>query len=319
MSKNKEKIYLIVGEDIDFVKKEVKKIEESYTKSKNADSISFFAEESETNDIIDNCNTYSVFSEILIVKVYDFQHCDLKQLAAYTENPNETTILILISYKSLKDLGKSKAIKTITKNSKTIDVKPLYDNQIIDKVKTHISRLKLKCNNDVIDYIVQKVGKVDSSINKFFELVKEAGISNVLTLEDVKELELLNSEDNIFNFIRYFFEGNTISVVNAYESIISEGTPLLVLNRNIYNKTLQYIKYFSLVEKGISMKDIMKELNIYNQWIFNKIKSEANRFKNKPKLLKSILRGCYEIDKSIKSDPPEVLDTNFKLFITNLK
>ncbi|MFW5890686.1 MAG: DNA polymerase III subunit delta [bacterium] len=318
-SKKSENIYLIAGEDAKIIKEEVKKIENKFKeKYKNLDSISYFAEETDTNEIIDNCNTFSVFSNFMLIKVYDFDKSKLDLIAKYVENPNPSTVLVLISFKNTKDLGNSKDIKTIKSKSKVVDIKPLYDNQIIEKIHKNLKALKLNYTIDVVDYIAQQVGKVDSGISNFFELIKVANIQNKITIEDVKELETISTEKNLFSFLDYFFSKNIISAINSYKSLISEGTPLLVLNRSIYNRTKQYIKYLSLKEQNKPETEIMSELKIYNRWYYNKTKNEAMKLGN-INILRFILKKCYEIDKSIKSEPEEVMSTRFELFLTDLK
>ncbi len=316
--KKNENIYIITGEDTELVKQQVNKLENDITENKDYDIISFFSEETDTQVIIDNCNSFSVFSSRMLIKVYDFHNANIDSIAEYSQNPNINTVLILISFKNLKDLSKSKSMKILQSNSKIIDIKPLYENQIIDKIQQKLRKLNLKYNSNVVDYIAQQVGKVDSGINKFFKTLEDTGISNRITIEDVKELEMISTEKNLFSFLDYFFDNNIISVINSYKSLISEGTPLLVLNRSIYNKTLQYVNYLSLLEEGKSQHEIMNQLNIKNKWLFNKISSEAKK-NNNIKRLKYILIKCYEIDKAIKSESIDMVNTRFELFLTELK
>jgi DNA polymerase III delta subunit len=209
-------------------------------------------------------------------------------------------------------------MKILQSYSKIIDIKPLYENQIISKIEQNLRKINLKYDKKVVDYIAQQVGKVDSGISKFFDLIKEMGIKDKITIEDVKELEMVTSEKNLFSFLDYFFEENVIKATNSYKSLISEGIPLLVLNRSIYNKTYQYIKYLALNEEGRSQKEIMDIMGIKNKWLFNKISTEARKIKDKKKL-EYILVKCYEIDKAIKSESVKMVYARFELFLTELK
>jgi DNA polymerase III delta subunit len=317
-NKKNENIYIIIGEDTELIKQQVNKLEFDITNKQDYDVISFFSEETDTQKIIDNCNSFSVFSPKTLIKVYDFHNANIDLLSEYSKNPNLNTILILISFKNLKDLSKSKSMKLLQSNSKIIDIKPLYENQIIDKIHHNLRKLNLKYSNNVVDYIAQQVGKVDSGINKFFKALEETDIKGKITIEDVKELEMVSSEKNLFSFLDYFFDNNIISAINSYKSLISEGTPLLVLNRTIYNKTVQYINYLSMLEEGKSQQEIMNQMNIKNKWLFNKISSEAKKNNNEKKL-RYILIKCYEIDKAIKSESIDMVNARFELFLTELK
>lgn len=317
-NKKSENIIIVSGEDTQQVKKEIKDIEEKFKKQGSVDIISFFAEEVNTSTVIDNCNMFSVFANLTIVKLYDFGKAELEIIAKYTDNPNPKTILVLISYKNLKDLGKSKHIKKITKNAKIIESKSLYENQIVERIHSNLKSLKLKYTNQIVDYILQQVGNVETEINKFFQILKQSGIKNKVTIEDIKEIETITAEKNLFSFIDNFFSNNIISAINSYKNIVNEGTPLLVLNKTIYNKTLLYIKYLTLKEMGKAQSEIMSEMKVYNQWYFNKIKNEANRYGNLKKF-KMILTNCYNIERAIKSETQESVNIKFELFLTELK
>ncbi len=212
----------------------------------------------------------------------------------------------------------NKKISSIKSKSRVIESKTLYDNQITEKIHIYLKSLKLRYNDDVVEYIAQQVGNVETGINKFFDIIKESGFKDSITLEDVKEIESFSSEKNLFSFIDYFFSKNIISAINVYKSIINEGTPLLVINKTIYNRALLYIKYLSLEEEKKSPSEIMSELGINNQWYFNKTKQEALKFGNYD-ALKFILKKCFEIEKSIKSEDEDLTNTRFEIFLSDFK
>lgn len=316
-SKKNENIYIITGDDITLVKEEIKKLEKIFSKKNSIDKLSYFAEETETFEIISNCNSFSVFTDYVLIKLFDFHKANLELISTYVDNPNPKTILLLISYKSLKDLGKSKALNHIKSKAKVVDIKPLYENQIKNKIIDNLNKCNLRFTGDVVDYIAQQVGNVNSGISNFFQVIKESGIKDTITLGNVKEFETITAEKNLFSFLDYFIEKNIISSMNSYKSLVSEGTPLIVINRTIFNRMNLYINYLSLKEDAKTQSEIMQELKINNQWYFNKIRGEASKFNYK--IMRFILEKCYEIDKAIKSEVEEEINTRFELFLMDLK
>lgn len=186
-NKNFKPIYFLMGEEpfyIDAIsdylaKKVLTEAERGFNQ------MVLYGRDTSIDEIVSNAKRYPMMAEYQVVIVKEAQHLSrtIEQLAAYAENPQPTTILV-ICYK-YKKLDKRKAAhKILAKNGVVFESKKLYDNQVAGWIQRFITGKKYKINPKAAALLVEFLGtdlsKISNELEKLFLVVdKETEITPV--------------------------------------------------------------------------------------------------------------------------------------------
>ncbi|HSR61274.1 MAG TPA: DNA polymerase III subunit delta, partial [Robiginitalea sp.] len=108
-------------------------------------------------DIIAQAKRYPMMAEYQVVIVREAQHLSrtIEQLAAYAEQPQPTTILVICyKYKTLDK--RKKLIKTLRAgNAVVFESKKLYENQVAEWIRRILSGSELKISHKAAALLVE--------------------------------------------------------------------------------------------------------------------------------------------------------------------
>ena len=169
---NLKPIYFLMGEESYYIDKISDFIEANVLaeEEKGFNQMVLYGRDVSIEDIIGNAKRYPMMAEHQVVIVKEAQDLSrtIEKLAAYAENPQPTTVLV-VNYK-YKKLDKRKALyKTIKKNGVIYESKKLYENQVADWIRRVLSPKDYTISPKAAQMLVEFLGTDLSKINNELE------------------------------------------------------------------------------------------------------------------------------------------------------
>lgn len=141
-------------------------------------------------DIIAHAKRYPMMAEYQVVIVREAQHLSrtIEQLAAYAEQPQPTTILVICyKYKTLDK--RKKLIKTLRAgNAVVFESKKLYENQVAEWIRRILSGSELKISHKaaalLVEYLGTDLSRISNELDKLKIVLPEGSEITPQTIED---------------------------------------------------------------------------------------------------------------------------------------
>lgn len=257
----------------------------------NSNIISIDYDESNIDNVLDECAYFSLIDDEKTVIVKNFKlNASSKPLEKYLDNPNPNTKLILI----VSSIDKRNSIyKKIKDKGTIIEINSLKDNEILNKVNNYCKGKKISIGyssiNKLMEYNLNNYDLILSEIDKM------AIISNDITDEIIEEYSSkLNGEDT-FNLCDAITSKNYKKEDELLEKYIAEKLeviPLIVLLAN------QYRIIYATKELGGTNESIAAKLDIHPYRV--KLAKDKAYLYSKDEI-KTILLELCELDHKLKS------------------
>ena len=290
-------IYLIYSLDKEVIEKYLSKL---ILKESIIDNsvIRYTLNEDNVNDILEECNTMSLFSlkKLVILEstnALSSKGKEITEITKYLDNYNKNVILVFTSLSDKVDTRK-KIYKKINEIGK-IECLNKDNNYLKKLIKEKINDYKM--NDIVIDYFLM-IYKLDEK-----EILKE----------DIDSMCISNMEEEIFALSDAIIKNDNKKALELYNLFITrnyEVTQMIGLIASQFRFLLQ-IKL--LYNKGKSNDEIAKLLEVHPY----RVKLAINNcYYYSVESLSSYLNKLFELDKNIKLG---LIDKNifFQLFILN--
>lgn len=214
-------------------------------------------DESNIDNVLDECSYFSLLNEEKIVIVNNFKiDTNSKPLEKYLKNPNPATKLILIT----NSIDKRSAIYKLIKEKGTIiEINELKPSELTSKINSYAKKEGIMIDylavNKLIDYNLNNYDLILSEIDKL-KLIK-----NKITKEDIIDYgSKIIGEENfaLCDAITTKNKEETSKLLNDFIQNKEEVTPFIALLASSYR--------IILAVKSLSNKSnetIAKELNIH--------------------------------------------------------
>ncbi len=214
-------------------------------------------DESNIDNVLDECSYFSLLNEEKIVIVNNFKiDANSKPLEKYLKNPNPATKLILIT----NSIDKRSAIYKLIKEKGTIiEINELKPSELTSKINSYAKKEGVMIDylavNKLIDYNLNNYDLILSEIDKL-KLIK-----NKITKEDIIDYgSKIIGEENfaLCDAITTKNKEETSKLLNDFIQNKEEVTPFIALLASSYR--------IILAVKSLSNKSnetIAKELNIH--------------------------------------------------------
>lgn len=234
--------YLLNIFSIRLIEEEINKITQSKT---NIIKINF--DDSNIENVIDECSYFSLLNEEKIVIVNNFKlPSDNSLFERYLENPNlDTTLILIVSsldkrnrfYKKIKDKGT------------VIDIQSLTPNELNSKVQSYAKR-----NNISLDYL---------ALNK----LKEYNLDNYdLILSDIDKISIINNNitiNEVNDYCTQILGDDSFALSDAIVSKKKDES-ISLLDDFIQNKK-EVVPFVSLLASSFRLILIVKDCNLGNE------------------------------------------------------
>ncbi len=309
-------VYLLSGKDHREIKRRISQIESSLfpdMKHKdNMNSLTFFGEDLDVEDILSECYTYPVFTDKKLVKVYDFSRLDKKKLEGYIKSPSDTTVLILIS--SLDDKDPDKAmISAVKKHGKQEYFKDKYAQEALQFIGQKLDKAGISYDPEVLNYLVEHEECNTGNLDRILEAIQNyCQDSKKLSVSDIPDVMVSSKIPTIFDFIDTLFSGSLPKTLRIFQHMTVEennfGQCISMIHRQL--KLLWQTK--SLVSQGIHQGGLAKRLNL-PPFVIQKLIGQASQFS--VYRLEGLFQGLSELDYHIKSRDNHLQTHHFEIYI----
>ena len=197
-----ENNYFLTGNQPYFINLICKKLEEKLIDKSNRefDLRLLYGKETSIKEILETVKSYPMFGDKQLVIVREAQYLDkdIGLITPYLENYLSQTVLVICYNNKTLD-SRSKNYKSISRNSKFIEFKPLYESDIYKWIKLESSKLKLNLDPKSIMLISSNVGLDLEMIDKaLIKLSLKSKNENLFTVDEIEKYIGFSKEFNNF-------------------------------------------------------------------------------------------------------------------------
>ena len=274
-------IYFLMGEEAYYIDKVSDYIEANVLDEaeKGFNQMVLYGRDVSIDDIVSNAKRYPMMADKQVVIVKEAQDLSrsIEKLAAYANNPQPSTVLV-INYK-YKKIDKRKALyKAINKIGVVYESKKLYDNQVPDWIRRVLSgqgyTITPKAAQMLVEFLGTDLSKIENELNKLkIVLPKESQI----TPEAIEENIGISKDFNNFELRKAVGELNVTKAfkIVKYFADNPKDNPLVVTVSLLFNFFSQLLYFHGLNDK--SPRSVASALKI-NPYFVNEYTSAARNF-----------------------------------------
>jgi len=251
-------IYFLMGEEPYYIDKISDFIEENMLDEaeKGFNQQVMYGRDTTIEDIVSSAKRYPMMAErqIIIVKEAQDLSRNIEKLAAYAENPQSTTVLV-INYKYKKLDKRKKLYKIISKSGLIFDSKKLYENQVSDWIRRVLSgrkyKIEPKASQMLVEFLGSDLSKISNELDKLVLILPEDTIIND---KHIEENIGISKDFNNFELRKAVGEKNLVKanrIIN-YFSENPKNNPLVMTISLLNNFFTQLLLFHGLQEKSKS-------------------------------------------------------------------
>lgn len=312
-------IYLLIGTENYLINQEINKIKTE----NNIDSINTIEYDLETtnlNEIIDDAQTLSLFSDkklIIVNNAYPFTSSNKKNvpiqnldtLDTYLDNPNPNTIIIFLPNAPKLDERK----KIVKKLRKTSQIKEFSEpNNLSSIVKSMFENYQISTTS--INTLIERVGNNLFHLHNEIEKIKTyKGKDLNITTQNIIDLTTQNIDLDIFGFIDHIIKKEKKEAITIYHEMLKMNEEPIKIIIMLANQFRLMYQAKELYKKGHTESDTASILNVHPYRVKLAITNARNYSSD---ILLKFLNELATIDYQIKNG---TLDKNLALELFILK
>ncbi|MDZ7309415.1 MAG: DNA polymerase III subunit delta, partial [candidate division KSB1 bacterium] len=163
----------------------------------------------------------AAYRTVLVRDVHKMPAGDLLALAEYAKKPCPTTHLILTQ----REKGsKKKGLEVLSKIAGFVDCRPLYDNQIVPWIQSHIASLGMTISPEAAQWLATEVGNsIQALRSEIDKLQTYLGSERQITLEHVREVAGFRREFSVFS-LQEALGGRNLAAALRIVEVLAENT-----------------------------------------------------------------------------------------------
>jgi len=249
-------IYFLMGEEPYYIDKISDYIEQNVLNEadKGFNLMSLYGRDVTIDDIIGHAKRYPMMADrqVIIVKEAQDLSRTIEKLAAYANNPQESTMLV-VNYK-YKKIDKRKALyKAIKKIGVVFESKKLYENQVSDWIIRVLASKKIsivpKAAQMLVEFLGTDLSKISNELDKLQIVLSN---TNQITPELIEENIGISKDYNNFELRKAIGQHD---VVKAYQ-IVSyfannpKDNPMVVTVSLLFSFFSQLLHFHGLADKS---------------------------------------------------------------------
>ena len=315
---NLKSVYLLFGSEMYLKDKIIVKVKDKYI-DKSFETLNYVnidGKNASHDDIINACETLPFMSEkkIVIVEELPLFKANSKEsssnkedvISDYVINVSESTCLIFIVKEEKVD-NRKKVIKNIKKVGRVIELERLKNEELDKWVIEEFKKHKKKINRNIVSYFLSGLSYLDRNTDKtLYDLENETNkVANYLgdreevTKTDIDFTKPKSLENDIFKLIDYTSQKNTSMAIEMFNEMILSGEATQLVMHMIIRQMRLLLTSKLLNEKGYSMKVIGQKINVYHNFIIQKLLTQGRGFTEEE--LITGLKKCRDTDRDIKT------------------
>ena len=216
-------VYLIDGEDAFFRERAVKLIEDRYLSNKEMNYSAFEGSELKNNveTFISAVTSYPFLSEKRIVVVRDYyplaQDLKNKTLTEYFDNPEQSTVLIIVNSQKNENVKK-------LKNVTYVDCGKGSDALLVKWIENEFKSAGIACDKEacfkLIEYCLSDMTKINNETQKLIGYCAER---KTVTAKDVEALVVKDSDYQVYEMVQAAAEANYKKAYDSLYDLLSKN------------------------------------------------------------------------------------------------
>jgi len=252
---NLKPIYFLMGEEPYYIDKISSYIEKNVLaeEEKGFNQMVLYGRDVTIDDIVGNAKRYPMMAERQVVIVKEAQDLSrtIEKLAAYAENPQPSTVLV-VNYK-YKKIDKRKALyKTLKKIGVVYESKKLYENQVSDWIRRVLApkgyNISPKAAQMLVEFLGTDLSKINNELEKL-QLIIPKG--SQITPELIEANIGISKDYNNFELRKAIGERNVVKthqIIN-YFADNPKDNPMVVTVALLFNFFAQLLHLHGLNDK----------------------------------------------------------------------
>ncbi len=248
-------IYFLSGEEPYFIDQISNYIEQNVLdeSEKGFNQMVLYGRDVTVDDIVSNAKRYPMMAErqVIIVKEAQDLSRTIEKLAAYVENPQPSTVLV-VAYK-YKKLDKRKGLaKALKKHGILYENKKLYENKVGDWIRNvlidHGYHIQPKAAQMLVDYLGNDLSKVNNELNKLMLILPKG---SDITPQAIEENIGISKDYNIFELRKAIVEKDVFKAqrIAHYFTQNPKDNPLVLTVGQLFSLFSNIMKYHGLPQK----------------------------------------------------------------------
>ncbi len=293
-----------------------KKLEEKLIDKNNRefDLRLLYGKETSVTEILETVKSYPMFGEkqLVIVREAQYLNKDIGLLIPYLENFLSQTVLVICYVNKTLD-SKSKAYKSINKNSKLVMFKPLYESDVYKWISLEAKKLNLNLDPKSIMLISSNIGldleMIDKAIKK---LSLRSNNEDLITVDEIEKYIGFSKEYNNFELqnsigkkkfdrsifiINQMFKNSKKNPIHVTLSMLHNFFKKIILmnSKNFQNTPKNigihpfFLDNYKIAARNFSLKKSVKVIHLIKQVDLKSKGINVNRINERELMLDLIL------------------------------
>lgn len=307
-------IYLIYSKDKEIIEKYISKLSQKEN-IEDYSVIRYSIDDNDINDIIEECNTPSLFSlkKLVVIEstnIFGSKGKEVTELNDYLDNYNKDIIMVFTC--NLEKVDTRKKIYKKISNIGKVESLNKDNNYLVNLIKEQLEDYKMSDYD--INYFINKIGNNIYCLENEIEKLKNYRLNEKeITKKDIDDLCESTIEDEVFALTDAIMKNDNNKAISLYNLFIIknyDATQIIALIASQFRFLLQ-VKI--LYNKNKIQDDIAKELGCHPYRVKLAI---GNCYYFSRETLESYLLKLCDLDKKIKLG---LIDKNIflQLFIVN--
>jgi DNA polymerase-3 subunit delta len=278
---NIKPIYLLFGEEPFYIDAIASYIEENLLQEneKGFNQMVLYGKDVSIDDILSNAKRYPMMAERQVVIVKEAQHLSrtIEQLAAYAENPQVTTVLVLC-YKYKKIDKRKKLYKAVRDNGVVLESKKLYENRVPDWIRKHLQAKGYSISHKAAILLTEYLGTDLSRINNELEKLQFVLPKNSeITPADIETHIGISKDYNNFELKKAIGERDVVKATRIinYFAQNPKDNPFVLTVTLLNSFFIQLLQYHGLNDH--SPKSVASALRI-NPYFVDEYRTAARNY-----------------------------------------
>ncbi len=256
--------YLLFGEEAATMRKKIKQIAEK--EKVDMDQVSIYdAEQIDLKYILEDAGSIPFFGDRKVVLIQnatflspkDTTGYDLKALAAYLNDPLDSTTLILSCACAKLDQRK-KIVKEFMKQCKVIECARIREYDKAETIRSMITQSKLKIDEDALRLFIDRM-PLDMAIIEN-ELAKLKLYQDKINVETIRNLTIRALEDNVFDLAEALQKKNLTKAMRLWKDLDAQQMDPIYLIATLAAQFRFLFQTKVLIDQGLTKQAIVSEL-----------------------------------------------------------
>ena len=255
-NKSLKPIYFLMGEEGYYIDKIEELIGNSVLteEEKGFNQMVLYGGDVTIDEIISNAKRFPMMADyqVIIVREAQLLSRTIENLAAYVENMQPTTILVMCyKYKSLDK--RKKLAKLIAKKGLLFESKKLYDNQIPDWIRRVLAgknyKIEDKASLMLSEFLGTNLSKISNELDKLMAILP---VGTTISAADIEQNIGISKDYNIFELRDAIGDKNILKAnkIITHFAQNPKSNPLVMTISLLFGYFVQLLQYHGLANKS---------------------------------------------------------------------